>query len=129
MTERKKFYEDIHAEVSEAIREIVDEHPELDGAAITLVYAPELRDTPACIVLTDLSDPGLLCRVGAQVAKLQAMVAQGISRHMSQAEEAFNRIKQGTHDRQTEGAPSSEEEADTGAGVVIPDGAADAPQD
>lgn len=94
MPENKKFYEKINEAIAECIRTLVDEFPELEGAAVALLYSPELGEPPSSLLICNQEDPTVACRAGKQVAKLQMVVAQGVLRHFARAEQAFGRIQQ-----------------------------------
>jgi len=104
--QRKKFYEEINERLRDVVTKLIDEFPELEGAAIALTYTPELGDVPACLVLGDLNDPHLICRMGLQVAKLQSMVSQGVSQHIVRAMKAHDQLTQETDAKRKED-PSS----------------------
>lgn len=118
MADRKKFYEEINEQLHTIVMKLIEEHPELEGAAIALTYTTELGDLPACLVVGDLKDPFLICRMGLQVAKLQAMVSQGISQHIAQAVDAHAHLTQETNaKRQDEDPPSRPQAEDPCAGI------------
>jgi len=107
MPDRKKFYEEINEQLHIIVMKLIEEHPELEGAAIALTYTSELGDLPACLVLGDLKDPHLICRMGLQVAKLQAMVSQGVSQHIARAMDAHAHLTQEANAKQQDEDPSS----------------------
>jgi len=114
MSDRKKFYEEINEQLHAIVMKLIEEHPELGGAAIALTYTPELGDLPACLVLGDLNDPHLICRMGLQVAKLQTMVSQGVSQHIVRAMDAHAHLTQETDAKQENEDPPSLKEAEGG---------------
>ena len=103
--ERKKFYEAVNERLHAVVTELTEKFPELQGAVVALSYAPEIGDPPSCLVLGDLNDPQLLCRLGLQAAKLQTMVSQGISQHIARAMDAHARLTQEADAKQED--PSS----------------------
>ena len=89
-----KFYEKINQKLAAAVKQLVAEHPEFEGAAIALTYDAALGDIAnSCLVICDQKDPELYCRMGVQTAKLQTAVSQGIAMHCRQASIGLETIK------------------------------------
>jgi len=109
MPERKKFYEEVNEAVQAALEPIFKNHPEVDGMAVAVVYAQEIGDPPACIVLGDLNNTSLLCRLGIQTGKLQQVIGSGVSSHFAHAQQVAADIQQG-EDEQTADQHGHEEE-------------------
>jgi len=90
---KKKFYDDINEQLHTVVKELMAEHPELEGVAMAVVYDPALGDLPPGLVFGNLQKPEYLCQVGVQVAKLQAMIAGGVSMHFAEAGAAIQQEK------------------------------------
>jgi len=94
---KQKFYEAINSELSECVDKLVGEHPELEGAAIAVIYSPEFGDVPCNTIIGAINNPEFLCRAGLRVAQLQTTVAHGIAQHIHAANEFHAR--QATDDK------------------------------
>lgn len=80
----RKFYEKINVAINEMVGKLIEDFPELEGAAIALLYAPEIGDPPACLVIGDLQAPETVYRLALQAVKLQNVIGQGITQNIVQ---------------------------------------------
>ena len=108
---KKKFYEEIEEAVSTAIGALIEEWPELEGAAIALAYSQEIGDPPACVVLGDLNSTSLLCHLGIQTGKLQQTLGAGVTSHFEHASRIAAGIQQGNDEQGTDKDGDEKEEA------------------
>jgi len=106
MAERKRFDEEINARLHEMFGQLIEEFPELDGAAVALLYAPELTGVPAHLAFGDLQDPSIVCRLGATAAELPGVLGRGLSQFFRAAEEA---VRARQSDNRDENAHSGKE--------------------
>lgn len=96
--EPKKFYEVVNDRVRDALTRLIAETPELEAAAVALLYSPEIGEPPACLVIGNLADTQMLCRLGIQTSRLQSVVARGVMQHMARASEVHAQIMKECND-------------------------------
>lgn len=108
---REKFYDKIGNELSATISKLKEEHPELDGAVIGLVFDPALENIPQSrLLIGNTQDPVFVCRAGVQAARLQVFMGQGITTLFSNALAAAQQAEQQNdkRDRPTESPGQTE---------------------
>ena len=110
MPEQLKFYEQIQKEIEEALKPIIEGHPELEGAAVALAYAQEIGDPPAYLVFGDLQNTTLLCRLGMQTSKLQQVISNGVLSHFEHASRIAENMPKGSDEQATDQNGKQEEE-------------------
>jgi len=130
MAERKRFNEQVAERLTEAVRTLLDDVPELDGVAIALTYNPSVGDPlPQCLVLGNPHDPDLLGRMCLQSVRLLQTHTEGMAAHFALAAQTRDTLQKEIDALKQQSAEAAPQGAGQAEGAATRDSAFGGPPD